>query len=397
VGYVLAGSLRRDGDRMRVIAELIQVDDGRRVWSQEYRNSTSDMFATEDEITGAIVGALKVRLSVADLSGLTRRRTENPEAHDLYLRGRYFFDLRGDTVTLARAQEYFEQAIRADSTYALAWAGLSDALSHSAIFGRAKARAVYPQAVTAARHALALDSTLVEAHTSLGFISLFLEWDWPAAERELQAAIGIDPRHSPAHLYRAWYYVAVDSLAQAVREGRAAVQLEPLSRINNVRLADFLNFDGQHAEALKQVRSLLELDPDYGQAKSALAKVQLDLGRCDEALAAAAQAPVQAATGYSGLRGHVFARCGRRDEARAEIDRLAGLSRNGGVGSHYSEAMIYTDLGDRARALAQLDSAMLDREWILFTLPIRPEFKSLHGDPRFQQILDRIAPAPAYQ
>ena len=395
VGYVLAGSLRRDGDQMRVIAELIQVGDGRRVWSQEYRNPSTDMFATEDEITGSIVGALKVRLSVTDPAGLARRRTVNPEAHDLYLRGRYFFDLRGDTVTLSRAQDYFEQAIRADSTYALAWAGLSDALSHSAIFGRAKTRAVYAPAVTAARRALALDSTLVEAHTSLGFISLFLEWDWPAADRELQTAIALDPRHSPAHLYRAWSYVAVDSLAQAVQEGRTAVQLEPLSLINNVRLADFLNFDGQHEAALGQVRSLLELAPDYGQAKSALAKFELDLGRCDQALAAAAGAPVLTATGYSGIRGHVFARCGHRDEAKAEIDRLAGLSRNGGVGSHFSEALIYTDLGDRDRALAQLDSAMLDREWILFTLPIRPEFNSLRGDRRFKAILDRITPGLA--
>jgi hypothetical protein len=139
------------------------------------------MFAMEDEITGAIVGALKARLSVTDSVSLSRRRTDSPEAHDLYLRGRYFFDNRADTASLRKAREYFEGAIRADSMYALAWAGLSDAWSHSAIFGGMSIRAVYGPARAAVLRALALDSTLVEAHTSLGFITLFFDWDRPSA------------------------------------------------------------------------------------------------------------------------------------------------------------------------------------------------------------------------
>jgi serine/threonine-protein kinase len=390
VQYVLAGSLRRAGDRMRVSAELINVGTGRRLWSEEYEKAARDMFAMEDEITGAIVGALKARLSVTDSVSLSRRRTDSPEAHDLYLRGRYFFDNRADTVSLRKAQEFFEGAIRADSGYALAWAGLSDAWSHSGVFGRASVRAVYAPAKAAVLRALALDSSLVEAHASQAFISLFFDWDRPAADRELRIALALDPRYSPAHLFRAWYYVVVDSMVQAVNEGRLAVELEPFSRINNARLADFLNLDGQYQAALAQARRLLELDPNYVQGHSAVAKMELDLGHCDEALAEVAKAPDQTTATFTGLRGHIFARCGKPKEARAEIERIAANSRRGGFGPHYDRALIYTDLGETNQAFAQLDSAVIDRDWPMITLLVRKEFQSLHADPRYQRILERV-------
>src|SRR5207253_1333221 len=183
VGYVLAGGVRRAGDRMRVSVQLINAKTGYHLWSDEYDRDARDVFAVQDEIARAIVGALAVRLSGAASGSLVKRSTGSPEAHDLYLQGRYFF-ARRDSASLRKAQDYFEQAIQKDSSYALAWAGLSDAYSHRAVFGYVPPGSMYAKAKAAVLRALALDSTSAEAHTSLAFITLFFDWDWRTAGRE---------------------------------------------------------------------------------------------------------------------------------------------------------------------------------------------------------------------
>src|SRR5207302_4145886 len=184
VGYVLEGTVRRAGPRLRVSAQLINAATGYHVWSDEYDRDARDVFAVQDEIARAIVGALRVKLSGAATTALVKPPTENPEAHDLYLKGRYFFAKR-DSTSLRKAQDFFGQAIQKDSSYALAWSGLSDAYSHIGVFGYVPPRPVYANAKAGALRALALDSALAQAHTSLGFIALFYDWDWPTAGREL--------------------------------------------------------------------------------------------------------------------------------------------------------------------------------------------------------------------
>src|SRR5881396_1727591 len=323
VSYVLEGSVRRAGSQLRVSAQLINAATGYHLWSDEYDRDARDVFTVQDEIARAIVAALRVKLSGAANAALVKPATGNAEAHDLYLQGRYFFAKR-DSTSLRKAQDYFERAIADDPSYALAYAGLSDAYSHRAVFGYVPPHDIHAKAKQAVLRALALDSTLVEAHTSLGFIELFLEWDWATAGRELDRALALDPRYPPAHLFRAWYFLATDRMDDAISEVQTAVNLDPFSSVNNARLASMLYYARRYNEALAQARRLREMDSMFFQAGVELARAYLQLGRCDEALAALKQAPVQAsgAAYFGGVWGWINARCGHPAQALAELNRF---------------------------------------------------------------------------
>ena len=391
VGYVLEGSVRRAGPRLRVSAQLINATTGYHLWSDEYDRDAGDVFAVQDEITRAIVGALRLKLSGTANAALVKPATGNAEAHDLYLQGRYFFAKR-DSTSLRKAQDYFERAIADDPSYALAYAGLSDAYSHRAVFGYVPPHDIHAKAKQAVLRALALDSTLVEAHTSLGFIELFLEWDWAAAGREFDRALALDARYPPAHLFRAWYFLATDRMTDAVGEVQAAVRLDPFSLVNNARLASMLYYARRYNEALAQSRRLLEMDSMFFQVRVELARAYLQLGQCDEALAAMKHAPEQAsgAAYFGGVWGWINARCGHPAQALAELNRFRAEAREGRYVSHYSLAIIHAALGDSERAFAQLDSAYVEGTWAMFTLRVEPAFEAMRADPRFARLLKKV-------
>src|SRR6184192_1868660 len=395
VGYVLEGSVRRAGPRLRVSAQLINAATGYHLWSDEYDRDARDVFAVQDEIARAIVGALRLKLSAAANVALVKPSTGNPEAHDLYLQGRYFFAKR-DSTSLRRAQDYFERAIAKDPSYALAYAGLSDAYSHRAVFGYVPPHDIHAKAKQAVLRALALDSTLVEAHTSLGFIELFLEWDWAAAGREFDRALALDARYPPAHLFRAWYFLATDRMTDAVGEVQTAVRLDPFSLVNNARLASMLYYARRYNEALAQSRRLLEMDSMFFQVRVELARAYLQLGQCDEALAAMKHAPEQAsgAAYFGGVWGWINARCGHPAQALAELNRFRAEAREGRYVSHYSLAIIHAALGDSEQAFAQLDSAYVEGAWAMLTLRVEPAFDGLRADPRFGRLLKKVGLVP---
>src|SRR5256884_5749545 len=336
VGYVLEGRARGGGPGLRVSAQLINATTGYHLWSDEYDRDAGDVFAVQDEITRAIVGALRLKLSGAANAALVKPATGNAEAHDLYLQGRYFFAKR-DSTSLRKAQDYFERAIADDPSYALAYAGLSDAYSHRAVFGYVPPHDIHAKAKQAVLRALALDSTLVEAHTSLGFIELFLEWDWAAAGREFDRALALDARYPPAHLFRAWDFLATDRMNDAVGEVQTAVRLDPFSLVNNARLSSMLYYARRYIEALAQARRLLEMDSMFFQVRVELARAYLQLGQCDEALAAMKHAPEQAsgAAYFGGVWGWINARCGHPAQALAELNRFRAEAREGRYVSHY--------------------------------------------------------------
>ncbi|PYM73089.1 MAG: hypothetical protein DME10_11000 [Candidatus Rokuibacteriota bacterium] len=391
--YVLDGGVRIGGTRRRVSAQLIDVAKGNEIWSEEYDRDARDrdVFAVQDEITRAIVAALRVHLSGPASAALAKRSTESPEAHDLYLQGRYFFAKR-DSTSLRKAQDYFERAIVKDPSYALAYAGLSDAYSHRAVFGYVPPHDIHSKAKDAALRALALDSTLAEAHTSLGFIDLFLEWDWATAGRELDRALALDPRYPDAHLFHGWYFVATNRMDDAIREVQTAVNLDPFSSVNNARLASMLYYARRYNEAVAQARRLREMDSMFFQVRVELARAYLQLGQCDEALAAMKHAPEQAsgAAYFGGVWGWINARCGHPAQALAELNRFRAEAREGRYVSHYSLAIIHAALGDSEQAFAQLDSAYAEGTWAMFTLRVEPAFDALRADPRFARLLKKV-------
>src|SRR5438445_259177 len=396
VSYVLEGSVRRAGPQLRVSAQLINAATGYHLWSDEYDRDARDVFTVQDEIARAIVAALRVKLSGAANAALVKPSTGNPEAHDLYLQGRYFFAKR-DSTSLRQAQDYFERAIAKDPSYALAYAGLSDAYSHRSVFGYVPPLDIHSKAKQAALRALALDSALAEAHTSLAFIDLFLEWDWATAGRELDRALALDPRYPPAHLFRAWYFLATDRMNDAVGEVQTAVRLDPFSLVNNARLSSMLYYARRYNEALAQARRLLELDSiTFFQTRVEMARAYLQLGRCDDALVAIKQAPEQAsgAAYFGGVLGWINARCGHPAQALAELNRFRAEARAGRYVSHYSLGIIHAALGESEQAFAQLDSAYVEGAWAMFTLRVEPAFDGLRADPRFGRLLQKVGLEP---
>jgi len=393
VRYLVDGSFQRFENRMRVRVQLIAAANDSIIWSNEYDRPFGDVFAMQDEIARGIASELRVYLGAAGSGALARRSTVNPEAHALYLRGRYLFERR-DSSSLRRAREYFEQAIDKDSGFALAYAGLSDSYSHAATFGYERALESMPKARTFAQRALDLDSSLVEVHSSLAFISLFYDYDFSTAGQEFAKALTINPKYHSAHLWRAWYYLAVDSAEAAVQEARTAVNLEPFMIVPNVRLVTFLYLTKQYPEALQQSQRTFELDSMFFQARSERSRVLMKLGRCREALEDVPLSGEQAASQLVGTRGQVYAGCGRRQPALDELKRLEAQARSGRIVSHYGLAVLHAALGHADRALAELAAAYNDRAWAMFILKWDPAFDGLRGDPRFVRILKQVGLRP---
>ena len=396
VRYIVEGRVRSADRRRRVSAELIDVASGNEIWSDTFDGDvgTADVFTIQDSITRSIVRQVLPRIAGQALASPGRRPTENGVAHDLYLQGRYFFERR-DSASLSRAQDYFRQAITSDSSYALAYAGLSDAYSHQSVFGFAAPGVNFPKARDYAERALALDSSLVEVHTSLGFIALFYDWDYAAAGRAFAKAIAIDPRYAPAHLFRAWYLVAVDSVSESVAEGRLALSLDPFSSVISTRLVTFLYMSRRFEEAVAQANRTLERDSLFIGVRAELARVLAFVGRCQDAFVhldvPGFDQPVPQLVGVRGL---VNAKCGRRAQAQAVLDSLRGRMREGRKVSHFGLAIIQTALGNLNEAMADLELARDERAWTMFVIKHEPVFDPLRSNPRFVRLLKELNQVP---
>jgi eukaryotic-like serine/threonine-protein kinase len=362
---LLESSVQRAGPDLRVTTQLVDAASGVAVWSDSYRRQANDLIGVEDEISRAIVGALQVRLAEND-GPLVQRGTGSAEAYDLYLKGRYFVNRRGaGRATLMRAIDFYRQALRVDSTYARAWAGLAEAYGFLAGFG---------------------DTPPADA--SLGFIAIFHDWDWDAAGREVGRAIALDSTEPTTHLYRAWYLRCRGHLEEAVAEMRTAQRLDPLNRIFNARVGTLLETLGRYREAEAQLRQAVDLDPDNDQAKSDLVVTLALEGRFQDAIDAS-PADTTDATPYllTGGLGYAYARAGRREEALRILHRLERRRAQERYITPEAIAMIDVGLGEDARALDWLEQGYRERSFYLWVIGADPVFYPLRHDPRFQKIV----------
>jgi serine/threonine-protein kinase len=389
VRYLVDGSVQSYAHQLRVRVALLSASNDSTLWRNEYNRPLGDVFAVQDDIARAIASELRVQLEPSAAQGLSRVSTRNAQAHELYLRGRFFFQRR-DSLSLRKAQEYFERAIAQDSTYALAYTGLSDTYSHSSVFGYAAPRTKMPQAKVYVDRALALDSTLVEAHSSRAFIATFYEWNWPVAAGEFAKATQIDRSYPSAHLWHAWLLMARDSVDASIREAETALTLEPFVVLTNTRLTSLLFYARRYDDALRQAQKTFELDSTFFQLSNERVRLLVELGRCDEAVALLTHTPSQTAAMLQGVRGYAFARCGHRADAVAELNRLVTERRAGKYISHYGLAVIYAGLGDNQAALTELGQAYKEREWTLFLLELEPAFDGLRNDTRFAQLVKNM-------
>jgi len=381
VGALVEGSVRRAGPHLRVDAKLIDVPTGYVLWSETYDRELKDVFRVQDELARAIVAALKTNLSAHGNFTLVRQATRSTTAHDLYLQGRYFRNLRTQSA-LRTAARYFERAIAQDSSYAEAFAALGSTYGNFGAFEVSPPREAYPKAKAAALRALELDSTLAEAHATLGNL-LRYQWNWAGAEREFRRAIELNPSDAST------YQLYGQSLSWLGRQPEAlavidhAVALDPLSRIINVVKGNVLYRSRRNDEAIAQLRRTLELDPDFVYTHMNLGQAYLAKGMHSEAVAELETAARPPGPGYvQGILAHAYAVSGRRDLALAIVQNLTQRARHAYV-SPVDFAYAYVGLGETDRAVAELDKAAEAHDSLLIFALTDPVFDPLQSDPRF--------------
>ncbi|HKB77596.1 MAG TPA: tetratricopeptide repeat protein [Myxococcales bacterium] len=385
VATVLEGSVRRQGDDVRIVAQLINAVDGYHLWSKTYDRKLENVFAVEDELARSITDALRPQL-LKQAPPLVGQATASTEAHDLYLRGRHFWNKR-TTDDLKRAAALFRQALDLDPRYALAHAGLADSYALLAEYSPVRPGDVLPQAAEHARKALELDPALAEPHATVGLLAMS-EYDWTAAEREFKRAIELRSAYATAHQWYALLLVTLGRLAEARVQAEQAVQLDPASPVVNNMLGLVLYASGDYPRAIEAFRRTLELEPGAAMARGFLACAYVGAGRKQEALAEIAHVS-DGDLDHAALRAWVLWSAGERDAARQLAREL--LDRPGrGPMRPGLQAALYAYLGERDRAFALLDRAYAEKDWSLREVKVSPMLDPLRDDPRFAKLLKKL-------
>jgi serine/threonine-protein kinase len=386
VKAIVTGRVATRGDRLVIQAELMNVADGTQLWGDQYNRPAADLLDVQDDIAREILDKLRMRLTGEEKAKATRRYTDNAEAYQLYLQGRYHWN-KGTIAGYKRAIEYYQQAITKDAKYALAYAGLADSyLSLGSYYVES-----ISDAKAAAEQAIALDPSLAEAHIAAGHIKLYLDWDWAAAEREFTTGISLDANSALAHDQYAAYLATRGHLTEAIAEAKRAQALDPLSPIVNSHLAWLLLEAGQGDDASAQFRKTLEFDADSVSAHQGLGVAASLAGRHDEAIAELQKAYTRSEQSpvVLGDLGAAYARAGRKADADRALAELDALSAREYVPPSASAA-IDAALGDRAKALQFLNKGYDEHDFSLAELRIAPAFVALRSDPGFQALVTKV-------
>ncbi len=391
--YVLEGSLRRAGERVRVTAQLIQAVDQTHVWAETYERDLGDVLVLESEVARAVARAIALTLTPDAQARLASARSVRGESYQDYLRGRYFFN-RKTEVALKQALGYFQRAVAADPGYAPAYTGLADcywSLGASATVGGLPPRQTMPEAKAAALKALEIDGTLAEAHSSLAMVHLLYDWDLAASEKEFRRALELDPDYTTAHHWYSHTLIVLGRTEESLAESKRALELEPLHLVIGGHLGWHYLYARQYDQAIEQFRKTLELDPAFPQSQRYAAWAYLQKGMHQEAIAS-----LRAALGLRGRNpavegelGHALGVAGQRAEALAMLEGLRQLSSTRYV-SPYSVALVHCGLGDRDQALAWLEKAYIERSDYMPYLNREPMLDGLRSDPRFAALVRRV-------
>lgn len=393
VTVVLGGSVLKSGDRLRIFAQLIDATNGYQLWSDRYELEQRHIFDIQDEIARAIVTRLRGRLAVESVQPETAVPTEDPEAYNLYLRGRFEWHKRTEE-GLRNAAEYLRQATSRSPTHARAWAGLGDAYAVLGFYDYLPPAEAFPRAAQAAIRALEIDARLAEPHATLGYVALYYEWDWDRAEAEFRRAIELDPGYSTGHQWYANYLNAMGRFDEAVREMRTAQDLDPLSRIANAALGWVLYYSGENQRAIDQLSHTLELDPRFELAYLWRGIAHEQLGSISNAIAdlerAVEMSGGSAISSAALARAHAIA--GDSAEARAIAAQLESRGADAYIPS-FEIAKIYEALGDRAATIRWLERALQQRSHSMVFLAVDPQLARLRDDREFMRLVRSVANA----
>ena len=382
VENVLEGSLRREGNRVRITAELINARSGFHLWSETYDRELKDVFALQDEITRSIVDALKIKLAVS----LPAREQRNTEVYDLYLQG-LFFSNKSSEEDLRRALNFFQRALEKDPTFARAWTGIAKVWYFLADV-YVKPLEAYPLSREPALKAIELDETDAEAHCYLSEAKRVLDWDLAGADAELKRALQLDPNSTPAHLFSGLHPLFRGELKDGLRLILEAQKLDPVSPIASyVATAAYLAND-RVDDAVVEGQRTLQLDPNYFYLDSVLAAAHREKGNFDEAIALYTKAQEATHLPSSGLA-ITYARMGREIEAQNILAQLLQAREKRYISAPLIAAVAVA-LGDNERAFRELERAYAEHSGILQWIAFLPEFRALHSDARFPDLVRRI-------
>ncbi len=389
VQAILNGRVVQRGDQITLSLELVDVSTENAIWSQRYERRQTDLVALQSEIARDVSSKLKSKLSGAEVAKVEKTYTTNPEAYQLYLKGKFFWNKRTGAA-LKQATEFYQQAIEKDPNYALAYSGLAETYVLFSSYDVAPATDSMPQAKAAALRALEIDDSLAEAHTALGFYLSNYEWDRGGSEKEYRRAIELKPNYSTAHHWLGADLGNIKRFDESNKEMRRAEELDPLSPIIGTNLADMLVFARRYDEAIAQYKRILVRNPNFEYAHVALSRAYGSKGMYPEAIAESRTAlELNIGSSTKGYLGLWLARSGKRDEAIKLLSELKQEATRDYV-QGYTFAVIYVGLGDKAEALNWLEKHMAARSETANTYAVAAELDDLRSEPRFREMLKRM-------
>ncbi len=387
VGTVLEGSVRKAGDKLRVTAQLINVSDGYHIWSKDYDGDVKDILNFQSNVAEQVVQALQVKLGGDETRALAKKPTENPEAHRLYLLGRYEFGKYSEA-GWSSSIRYYEQALKLDPNYALAYCGLADTYAYMGGVMMASKEAVAKEKEFAQR-SLELDPELPEAHLSLA-CALGGAFDWRDAPIEFDRAIELNPNLAWAYEIYAWFLGGLGRLDEAIAKDKKAIELDPLNSFFQSALAYYLYHARRYDDAIVQIKKTLELDPASTLGRHLLGCCLLWKGDTAGAIAEFQRSKI-VVTGawYQGLLGYAYAISGDRPKAEQMLRELEEMAKRQYVNST-AFADIYLGLGEKEKALDWLDKSYQDQESACWYLTVDPIYDSVRNEPRFQALVQKV-------
>jgi adenylate cyclase len=392
VDTVLEGSVRKAGNRLRITAQLIDVDDGYHLWSEKYDRDLEDIFAIQDEISLAIVENLKLKLLEGEKTALLKRPTDDAEAYTLYLKGIYFaFKLTLEN--LQKALKYFREALDRDPGLASAHAGIAMVYGAMSSLDLALPKETMLKAKAALQKALQLDENLAEIHALTAMIAYYYEWDWDAAERSFSRTFSLNPGHSWAHAWNGWFCVAMNRFDEAVREIKLAQKVDPLMPIFYAFSVGIHVAAGKYDEAIDEFRRATELEPNIGLAYFHLGCAYMYKGELDTAVSKFQKSrELGVSPGWAeGMIGIIYTKRGEKEKAVQILDELVEL-REQAYASSWCMALLCAALDDFDRAFEFFDKAEEDRETLMPFTPVYIECANpaIKGDPRYKALLKRM-------
>jgi|GEM_PF-542079 len=392
VDYVLDGHILRAGSRVRVSVQLIATRQSAPLWAAQFDETCDDILALHDSLSEKVSKALVPQLTGEERRRMHRRGTNSPEAYEAYLRGRLHWNSMAED-GFAKAIIFFNEAATIDPSYAAPHAGIADYYNWLGVLGVLPSDECYGAAKEAATRAAALDPTLPEAYTALGF-ACHAQWDWDASERHLRRAVELNQNHAPAHQWYSFHLASLGRADEAAREARRAQELDPNAAAFHQSAAFVLYQGRRFEECLEENRRVYELDPDYPLGLFVESRALAALGRAEEAVEPARRASARSGDSplYLSVHGYALALAGRSGEAREILARLGEMSRTRYV-SPYHVALVHLALGERDAAFARLEEAYEQREAWLVWVRTEATLDPLRDDPRFESLQRRVCGA----